>query len=344
MASSEAMDERQLEKPSSYRLARQIPTRSLSANIGAVLLQPATFFRALPPMRVTRQWLWVGLLILGLIGFGAVRRDMLGQEAATSNSGIVERSEVQVDPSLGGEGIVDPGLGGGDFGIVPPPTPDTSSSMDTSTAWTTALVAASSMIFGWFIQMLLLSEVSLLKGTAPRLSQNAQIAIWASVPLGLMALLQLIYQFAGGTIGKAGLSGLVVELPFYATLPTFPQNILLSLASNLTLFWLWSLVLMYFGARYALQGKRWSAALVVVSWIIVLTILPVATGILDITEESAINPISGESISPDMLAPDGGLVEMTLEATVEAFDTIDMTPQSQMQSETTESAPHGGKR
>jgi len=101
---------------------------------------------------------------------------------------------------------------------------------------------------------------------------------------------------------------------------------------------------MYFGARYALQGKRWSAALVVVSWIIVLTILPVATGILDITEESAINPISGESISPDMLAPDGGLVEMTLEATVEAFDTIDMTPQSQMQSETTESAPHGGKR
>jgi hypothetical protein len=44
---------------------------------------------------------------------------------------------------------------------------------------------------------------------------------------------------------------------------------------------LWSLALLYFGARYALQGKWWSSLLVVILWVLVVTVAPIVSGDID---------------------------------------------------------------
>src|SRR5262249_52987166 len=50
------------------------------------------------------------------------------------------------------------------------------------------------------------------------------------------------------------------------------------------LFWLWSLILIYIAARNALRGKRWSSALVVVVWVILLVVVPVVTGAVKVPD------------------------------------------------------------
>jgi hypothetical protein len=71
---------------------------------------------------------------------------------------------------------------------------------------------------------------------------------------------------------------MVDSLPGYATLSPFSQALLLSLAGQLTLFWLWSLLLIYKGARHTLGGSWWSAAFVVVAWALIVVVVPVMTG------------------------------------------------------------------
>jgi hypothetical protein len=220
--------------PRTNRRALRQRPRGLRGNIGALIFQPRTFFRDLAAAETNRQWFWIAVFVLGLTGFVAVQRS-----SATA--------------------VVDP------FAATPPPA---------AANWTTALLAASGIVASWLVQAVLLCEVSLLNGVAPRLGLNFRAAIWASLPLGLMALLQLLYMAAGGTIAAAGVSGLVVEQQWYTELPAFPQSLMLSLTSQLTVFWLWNLVLLYLGARHALKGKWWASLLVIVAWLVVVILIP----------------------------------------------------------------------
>jgi hypothetical protein len=141
--------------------------------------------------------------------------------------------------------------------------------------WNMALISASTFIMGWIVQAVLLSLVSLLSGRAPRLGLNLQIAIWASLPLGLMAGLQLLYYSAGGPIGADGVSGLVGELPGYENLPALAQTVVTAAAAQVTIFWAWNLLLLYLGGRFALDGGWLAAALVVLVWALLLIFTPV---------------------------------------------------------------------
>jgi hypothetical protein len=192
--------------------------------------------------------------------------------------------------------------------------------------WTTALIAASGIVLGWVIQTALLAEVSLFRGFAPRLGRNLQIAIWSSVPLGLMAALQLLYYAAGGTTGAAGVSGLLSDWEGYGQLSPFAQAVLLSLTSRLTFFWVWSLVLIYIGARQALSGRWWSSLLVVIAWMVVVVVVPVITGAIE--APGASDQAEIDDFSLDFLSGDGlpGIVETDsvnlnfgAEATSDAF-------------------------
>lgn len=272
------MDDKQLQprRARSYSLAMPVRQRGLWGQIWAALLQPGQFFQTLPRIDETRQWLWVGLLILALIGLSAVR-----QATPTADPNALQMPTDFSQPSPNP-------FGGGDFGIPDGGIPTGGAATSVSSTWTTALLAASGIVLGWFIQTLLLCEVSLLKGFAPRLGRNFQIAIWASLPLGVMAVVQLLYYAAGGSVTGAGISGLVVDIPGYADLSPYVQAIILSFAGQLTLFWLWSLSLIYIGARHALHGRWWSSLLVVIAWAVIIVVVPVLTGAVKVPAQQNI--------------------------------------------------------
>jgi hypothetical protein len=289
-------------------LTQRMRPPGLLSQIGTALLRPEVFFRTLPTFHDTRQWVWVALLILLLTGVTAVR------QAALSNPTSVIQTPADTGgppPGLdfggkdggggggGGNGAVTvltrgggpiPAGGGGNGGGTPPdggiPT-ETASPADVSSAWVTALLAASGIVLSWVIQAVLLSEVSLFNGQRPRLGFNLQIAIWAALPLALMTIFQLLYYAAGGTVGQAGISGMLAHWHRYQEFPVFLQSVLLSLTSRLTLFWLWELVLLYLGARYTLNGRRWASLLVVVIWVVIIVVAPVITGAINAAPVSA---------------------------------------------------------
>lgn len=264
-----------------YAITQPSRPRGLVTQTSTVLLQPGLFFRSLTALEYTRQWLWIGLVILALVGISAVRQASLSE--VSSGPPPLDFTEI---PAEGGRGILGPGIPPMDTGAPPfdPSLGSGTGSTNVASTWTIALVAASSVMLGWVIQTALLAEVSLLRGFAPRLGHNLQIAIWSSVPLGLMAALQLLYYAAGGSTGDAGVSGLLAEWEGYSQLPTFAQAVMLSLTSRLTLFWLWSLILIYIGARRALGGQWWSALLVVIAWVVVVVVMPVITGAIKAPE------------------------------------------------------------
>jgi hypothetical protein len=274
------MSDRQIEPRREYPLAPRTRSRSLPTQVSTSLLRPVAFYRSLALVSETRQWLWVGVMVLILVGLSAVQQESLrgsATGAAVPDFGSPPAGDFGGGP-IGGD------FGGmpGDFGGPPPggpPSPGGAATGSGVTAnWTTAILAAAGMVLGWAVLTVLLAEVSLFRGVAPRLGQNFQIAIWASLPLGFMAAVQLLYYGAGGEVGEPGVAGVVPMIPGYETFPTFVQALLLSLGGRTTLFWLWSLALIYFGARFALQGWRWSSMLVVVLWVIILVVAPVITG------------------------------------------------------------------
>lgn len=307
-----------------YAIIRQPRPRGVMSQVMTVALQPTYFFRSLPNVSDTRQWFWVAALILILVGLSAVRQESL-QSAGGANTVI---PPVIDSPSPGIERPGDSGFPGGPFpgdtGGVPLPNVPTTPTDITST-WTTALISSSHIILGWFILAVLLSEVPLFNGVSPSLGQNLQIAIWTSVPVGVMAGLQLVYFAAGGVPREAGLMGLLNYWEGYQQLPTFVQSLLMSLTSRLTIFWLWTLVLLYIGARNALRGKRWAAWLVIVMWVAVLVVVPVLTGAIAAPEQASSNlepniidqlPEQRE-IPQELVLPDVEGSQTTPEATLE---------------------------
>jgi hypothetical protein len=302
-------DKRQIQPAGDYRLAQPARTRGLMAQISTALLQPALFFRTLPIMESTRQWLWIALLVLTLVGYSAVRQQTAAGED-TSEVPAGDMGGIPIDSGMNiesGEMPIDGGLGV-DFGFVPPAnTSGQTPEVESTDSLTIALIAASGVFVGWAIQTALLSEVTLLNGRAPRFGHNFQIAVWSSLPLALMALIQVIVQITGGTIGAPGLTGLVDELSLYDDLPVFARSLIFSLAANLTIFWLWSLMLIYFGARVALRGRRWSSLLVVASWVIVLVTAPVITGQIDAAADAETAAQDGMPVD-GMFPIEGGMM------------------------------------
>jgi hypothetical protein len=249
------------------------PSRSLAGHMLALLVQPSSFFMRLPG---TRHWLLVALLIWIIVGTAAVRRP-------------VSDGSVVVPPVTVPDVTSPPVDGGGDFGAVPfdPSVNIPPGALDAGTNTATpdiadilivGLLAAGNLLVALAIQTVLLSEVSLLNGRAPQLGRNLQLAVWASVPLGLMALFQLIYYALGGQGGMMGVSLLLQRWEAYSSLPSFVQSFLHSLTAQLTLFWLWNAVLLYFAARYGLRGKAWASWVVVVVWLLIATLVPTLTG------------------------------------------------------------------
>lgn len=326
-------EQRQPSRARPYPSAAAARPRGLWGQIWMALLQPGMFFSGLPAAERTRQWLWAGLLVLALIGFSAVR------QAANSGS-----SAAPVAP-LADFGVSDPGIieGGSDFGPIPSGIPPgdvptaAGGTANVSTDWSTALLAGSSIVLGWFIQAFLLSEVSLLQGFAPRLGRNFQIAVWASLPLALMAVVQLLFIAAGGSIAGVGLSGLASGLPGYETWTPFVQALALSLFTHLTFFWLWSLALLYTGARRALEGRWWSSALVVIAWVLVLVIVPVLTGAISIPADDGSSILDESGLPPDFLDSIPLPEDMQGFSDVEPFDVVPADPASAPQDAPVES-------
>jgi hypothetical protein len=330
-------------RPPEIQLSQRTRQRALPAQISTALLRPVLFFRTLPLFSETRQWFWVALLVLALNGFVAVRQEALqGGPAVSGGDFGGDFGAIPEDPAFGGDPLG--GDFGGDLSGLPPggaPIPDIGGGggADTSATWTTALLAASSIVLIWLLQTVILTPVLLFNGRAPRLAQNLHIAIWASVPLALLAALQLVYYWAGGAVGEPGLTGVMLEWDGFAAQTPFMQAVLLSLASRFTLFWLWSLLLLYFGARFALwhnvkkkpkaarrgqnppppaeevwvreEGKPFAAFLVVVVWAVAIVMLPVATGAITapepeiLLEEEMMGDGFGGEFMPEEMFPEG---------------------------------------
>lgn len=293
------MSDRQIQTVNNrdYSLARRTRPRGLFGQVGMALLEPGVFFRSFPLEADGRGWLWVGLLVLALVSISAVRQSELSQPAG---GGLVPAPAVSLDPGFD-LGPIPGGLPPG----APPagalgaggPSPEA-----VTATWTTALRAGANIIVGWAILAVLLAEVSLFNGTLPRLGRNFRLAVWTSLPIGLMAGLQLVYFAAGGLVGKPGLSGLLDEWAAYATLPAFSRSLALSIAIHLTLFWFWSLVLVYAAGRGALRGKRWAVLLVVAAWVIISVLAPVLTGAIKAPEAVPALDLDAGPI-PDFAAP-----------------------------------------
>ncbi len=256
---------------SSFAGFRPNRRQGVGRQIGAVLLHPVDFFTRLPALSATRQWLWVALIILGLLGFSAVRQAE-AVPTTTVTPGITGPRETASPPGIA------------DSGAAPAPRGDPTQTLaptnGITTTWTTALTAAAGMLLQWLVMGLLFMEASLLSGARPSFSAGLHVAIWASVPLGLMAALQIVYMLAGGSIGAPGVSGLVAAIPGYAGLPVLVRAVLEALAGQLTLFWLWALALALVGLRYSLRA-RWGAALFTVGmWAGLVILIPAIADLL----------------------------------------------------------------
>lgn len=118
----------------------------------------------------------------------------------------------------------------------------------------------------------------MLNGYAPNLGRSFQLAVWASLPFALMLIVRQLNFAAGGTGGSTGLSLLTSLWTDYSKQGELVQRIVSTFLSNITLFWVWNLLLLYIGARYVLNGNRLSVLLVMIAWIAVSSIAPALIG------------------------------------------------------------------
>lgn len=286
--------------------------RGLIANVSSALLQPVAFYRSFP---LSRQWMWVAAFILVITGFSAVHQP----DVSDANTGGDVNSVSMPPMDMQGGGGVALGPEGG---FVLPPDAGGPAGTDTapnvSRTAMTALLAAAGVLLAWLIQAFLLCEVSLINGVRPSMGRNLQIAIWASVPLALMLVIQQVYFAIGGSPGQMGLSLLLEKWAGFQTLPTFSQNVLTILTTNFTLFWLWNLALLYLGGRYLLNGRRTAVMLVIVAWIIISTFVPALTSPQADASVSAGDEQFSSEMMPEMMP--GDLSEDMLNVTPEAGD------------------------
>ncbi|MBZ0297634.1 MAG: YIP1 family protein [Anaerolineae bacterium] len=249
----------QVQGMSAPLIGNQQPSPGLISQIIALFTQPAAFFRHIPQKR---QWVWVAVLILVTTGYAA--------SSQSSQSSTVSDQTQGFDISLFQQDSL---TRSSDQEQATALTTQTTSSEDTNTTLMSALLVACGVLATWTGQALLLSLVTMLRGYPPQVKRNFQIAVWASLPLALMLVLRQIYFAAGGTGGSMGLVLLLDQWQGYNDLPEIVQSVLAVFASNLSLFWIWSLVLLYMGARNTLNGKRWSVILTLAMWVTLSTVV-----------------------------------------------------------------------
>jgi hypothetical protein len=143
----------------------------------------------------------------------------------------------------------------------------------------------------WSVQAFLLLLVPLMSGCRPSLGRGFQVAVWASVPLVLMLIVQTLYRSAGGVGDSPGISALLTRWEAFETQPADVQWLLMSAASQVTVWRLWALALLYIGAREALQGRRVAALLVCALWAGVAVVAPVMMGMTPLPAPDAL-PLS----------------------------------------------------
>ncbi|MBK8026906.1 MAG: hypothetical protein IPK19_37345 [Chloroflexi bacterium] len=127
-----------------------------------------------------------------------------------------------------------------------------------------ALRAAGGLIVLWVAQTLFLVLVPMLTGNRPDFGRAFQVAVWSSVPLGVMAALQIVYLESGGVGGeRIGLSAVLDTWDGLAALPPMLAALVTVCLESLTLWALWSLLLLYLGARFGFARSAQNGAKVV---------------------------------------------------------------------------------
>ncbi|MAS38298.1 MAG: hypothetical protein CL610_30150 [Anaerolineaceae bacterium] len=254
--------------PGSTSLSRVGPQQSLPSRISTVLFRPGYFFRTLPPSHTTRHWLWAAFLILALVGFAAVQ-----QQNAANGGGAANGGDTNIPGDIPSDFPFSPDGGGIPPGGIPQAGGGGSATGNGNATWLTALTAGGVVVLQWVGITLLLAEVTLFNGYRPHFGRNLQIAIWSSVPLALMAALQLLFQMGGGELGQPGFTGFLESWTVYQNAGPELKSILYALTTHLTLFWLWTMALIYIGGREALRGKRFAVIIVVAAWVILQVLI-----------------------------------------------------------------------
>ena len=231
----------------------QLPSRGIHNDLIAVILHPISFFKVLRRRQNSHTFLVAVLVLISMVVFS------LQMTPSTSTTDTASGFDAPIDS----------------FPIDPIPSdPNSLTTNDDSTVmWVTALTTISIQAMSWSALTLWLALVTMFNSHKPRLGKNLEIIIWASVPIALMAILQTVFIFAGGTISSAGFSGFLDEWTRFAEYSIFLQSWLYALASQITIFWLWHLGLLYVGARYVLGGKRSIVLFTIISWIIALSMV-----------------------------------------------------------------------
>lgn len=269
-----------------------------------VVTQPKTFFKNMP----TRgQWFWVAALILivsaGLSVFQYRQSFTQGGDIAMGDfSGISVGDEFDLGDFAGMEGFGSMEGGGAGTGDAGEPSNGTEANAaqeaatdsPSVTQQTEKGVIAAMLIIGvWVFYMVMLSEVSLFRAERPQFSKNFQIAIWASIPIMLFTGIRLAYNAAGGTITYPGLtSALTLWAEGYGEQTLLLKELIFQFLSKMTLPFLWSMILLYIGSRYALKGGRLASMFVVTFIFLISIIAPALFGTYLGTPASASIPTS----------------------------------------------------
>jgi hypothetical protein len=237
------------------------PSHGFVSNLIMVLFQPGEFFRTLTLANKGRQWLVAAMLILALVAFNAIQ--LTSQSTTTGDTGALPPD------FMGGDGgfPFDMPFPGDGPGGTPAANPS-----DPAATWMTGLTAAGALIVQWGLLAILLTQVTMFNGRRPRIGANLQIVVWASMPLAVMAIVQTLFLSAGGTISKPGFTGFLDDWEAYMEFNIYVRSFVHALASQLTLFWLWHLALIYIGARKTLRGRYPIVILTLAIWVAVLGI------------------------------------------------------------------------
>jgi hypothetical protein len=264
-----------------------LPNTSSGGNIITqtvrLLIQPKTFFRNMP---TGSQWLFAVLLVLAITGFTATSQiqsstSSTGSAAAstsTSTSSSFNLNTLNATSSTTANGTTaTAGTAATRTTNSAAAATNTTATLSSDTILMNGLIAICGVLVMWAGQTVVLSLVTMLRGYSPQFGKSLQIAVWASIPLALMLLLRYAHFASGGSGGSLGLSLLLNNWSGYSQLTEIVQRILAVFTSNLTLFWLWNVVLLYLGARFALGGRRIAVALIIAIWIAAATIVPALT-------------------------------------------------------------------
>lgn len=137
-----------------------------------------------------------------------------------------------------------------------------------------ALGAALGVIVIWFIVSWLLHLVLTLLGGRSTSQATINVVAWASLPFLLRSVIQIIYMLVTDqVIASPGVSG------FAPAGEGFVNSLLGSILSQVDLYWIWFVILLFIGARIVSQlpgVKCWLAVLLVTILVMALRALPAA--------------------------------------------------------------------